>query len=343
MKKHNWICKKLQHSEYKYTDLIRQNYFDHNNYIRNKNYLPLSDSNFNVWPSLVGNSAFYKSTKQRIKRQSNYKNWLIIVFTNLDYLEVAKIWYDQLTSLGYKSHTIVALNEETFEALEGSEYRSIRAFSELTFVAGFSLHDLWLLRWKTVLGLINQGHNVFLNDADSIWKKNIDLNTVFSQNYDILHVYDRKYPRKVYDAQKFVVNGGVIAYRATDLTKKLLKIWIDECESKGCDDQDTMNRYYLEEGVVWNPHSEMLEIEQSFNRTGVIRGDSEMAGLKISVVYDGLVFRGNQPKFCDEGNFEMPNLWIYLPQADKTGESKMQMLVKYKKCFTEAIRNRYFS
>ena len=94
---------------------------------------------------------------------------------------------------------------------------------------------------------------------------------------------------------------------------------------------------------MWNPHSEMLEIEQSFNRTGVIRGDSEMTGLKISVVYDGLVFRGNQPKFCDEGNFEMPNLWIYLPQADKTGESKMQMLVKYKKCFTEAIRKRYFS
>ena len=120
--------------------------------------------------------------------------------------------------------------------------------------------------------------------------------------------------------------------------------WIDKCELKGCDDQDIMNRYYFDEGVMWTPKSGMSENEQNFNRTGVIySGISEMDGLKISVFYDGLVFRGNQPKFCDKGDLRMPNLWIYLPQAEKDGGSKMEMLVEYKQCFTEEIREEYLS
>ena len=185
---------------------------------------------------------------------------------------------------------------------------------------------------------------MFLNDADSIWKRKVELDKVFSKTTDISHVYDRKYPRKVYDAQRFVVNGGVIAYSGTDLTKKLLRTWIDRCELKGCDDQDIMNRYYLDEGVVWTPKSGMLENEQKFNRSGVISGGiSEVDGLKIWVFYDGLVFRGNQPKLCDKGSLKMPNLWIYLPQAEKDGGSKMDMLVKYRQCFTEEIREKYLS
>ena len=152
-------------------------------------------------------------------------------------------------------------------------------------------------------------------------------------------MYDRAYPKAVYDAQKFTFNGGTVAYSNTVLTRYLLKMWIDQCELKGCDDQNTMNRYYLNEGVVWSPKSEMGSHEQTFNRTGILYDDdSGIHGLKISVIYDGLIFRGNQPNFCNKGNLEMPNLWIYLPQSDKNGGSKMEMLVKYKQCFTEEIR-----
>ena len=247
----------------------------------------------------------------RIQIQLEPEQWLIIAFTNLNYLDVAKIWYNQLSTLGYNSHVLIALNNATFEALKNTEYRTKRAHSEFFFTEK-GLHDLWLLRWKTVLGLMNQGHNVFLNDADSIWKRKVELNTVFSANTDITHVYDRAYPRAVYDVQRFVFGGGTVAYSNTDLTKKLLKMWIDRCEKRSCDDQDTMNRYYLEQGVAWSPKSEMSRHEQIFNRTGVVYDDdSEINGLRVSVVSDGLIFRGNQAKLCDERKTEKPNLWIF--------------------------------
>ena len=195
-----------------------------------------------------------------------------------------------------------------------------------------------------MLGLMNQGHNVFLNDADSIWIRKVELNTVFSANTDITHVYDRAYPRAVYDVQRFVFGGGTVAYSNTDLTKKLLKMWIDRCEKRSCDDQDTMNRYYLEQGVAWSPKSEMSKHEQMFNRTGfVYDDDSGINGLRISVVSDGFIFRGNHPKLCDERHMEKPDLWVFNSQSPKNGDSKMEMLKKFKNCYTEEIRQRFFA
>lgn len=82
-------------------------------------------------------------------------------------------------------------------------------------------------------------------------------------------------------------------------------MWIDRCEKRSCDDQGTMNRYYLEQGVAWSPKSEMSKHEQMFNRTGfVYDDDSGINGLRISVVSDGFIFRGNHPKLCDERNME---------------------------------------
>ena len=43
----------------------------------------------------------------------------------MNYLSIAKLWYEQLTALGYTQHVIVTLDEETFAALENTKYSAL--------------------------------------------------------------------------------------------------------------------------------------------------------------------------------------------------------------------------
>ena len=193
-----------------------------------------------------------------------------------------------------------------------------------------------------MLGLMNQGHNVFLNDADSIWIRKVELNTVFSANTDITHVYDRAYPRAVYDVQRFVFGGGTVAYSNTYLTKKLLKMWIDRCEKRSCDDQDTMNRYYLEQGVAWSPKSEMSKHEQIFNRTGV---DHEKENQKEKLIPNPHFLTLSSLIQTNLANFMSPIKLRNLTQSRliwaKTGKNKP--IFAYFSTFSLVYTNQYTS
>lgn len=147
---------------------------------------------------------------------SNSEKWIIIAFSDITYIEVAKIWYNQLTKLGYSEHKIAALDHETYVTLKEDSYR-VMLTNEKLERSGRVLKLIWKIRLMTLNSLLKEGYNVMISDVDSIWLNYRDLNSL-PPMFDTFHSYGTTFPSDTFKKWKFVICGCIGAYRSTPNT-----------------------------------------------------------------------------------------------------------------------------
>ena len=56
----------------------------------------------------------YVPRENRYEEKDN-QSWVILGFTDINYLKVTKLWYKRLSDLGYENHLIVALDNASYQ------------------------------------------------------------------------------------------------------------------------------------------------------------------------------------------------------------------------------------
>ena len=140
----------------------------------------------------------YNSIQETFNPQYR-EDWRILGFTNMKYVDVAKIWYMQLYKLGYRNHRLAALDYTTYNYLnnftdfQGGIIYAYGAKERKSLLGGKSI---WQVRIDTVLEQLESGMNIFVIDVDSIWLKYRDF-SLLSTNVDIFHADGNPMPHDI--------------------------------------------------------------------------------------------------------------------------------------------------
>ena len=127
------------------------------------------------------------------------EKWIILGFTNMKYVEVAKVWYMQLYKLGYRNHRLGALDYTTYDYLNnitdfhGGVMYTYGARERKSVIGGKSI---WQIRIDTVVEQLEAGVNIFVIDVDSIWLKYRDF-SLLPTNVDIFHADGNPMPHDI--------------------------------------------------------------------------------------------------------------------------------------------------
>ena len=108
------------------------------------------------------------------------KGWRILGFTSFGYHQTAEMWYNQLSTLGYDTHYMVALDEASHTLMTRKGYRVLNAIMDKNRRDGklqqvsmqleqTYLRETWAVRLKVVLNKLLDGYNVYVSDTDVIW------------------------------------------------------------------------------------------------------------------------------------------------------------------------------
>ena len=213
---------------------------------------------------------FRKESKHITKEKSK---WIILGFSDINYVPVAKLWYNRLSSLGYKNHFIMALDLSTYNELIKHSYRCYKIAD--TINGKFA--NIWKLRLEIPLSYLKKGKNVFVSDVDTYWNYYFNLDEL-SQNFDAFHAYATTWPKSVWEKWGFTLCGGIAGYQANERTIKLLQELLDEClklQDK-CDDQKLLNeKYAFSYDLNWVSNIAFSEVYRYrifvFNKTFVAR------------------------------------------------------------------------
>ena len=246
------------------------------------------------------------------------KGWLIVGFTDFNYVPVAKAWVDHMKVLGYENHRIIAMDEKAFENLKRSGYNVLKAVGDVSEEKdkGQRLRKIWKMRIDTVYELLLKGYSVFITDVDSVWLKYINLDSL-PKNFDGYNAIATVHPRSAFKKWGFTLCGGLGGYRPSSKMLGVFSSLKQKC-LKNCDDQAALNTIYISNEMVWVDH-QMNGWGNNFI------GYGKRSELKIMVFDEVQVMRGGTVDDCD-------NAWIMNPMASKDVISKMKMFKKFKSC-----------
>ena len=80
-------------------------------------------------------------------------DWRVVSFVSEDYEDIARRWYHRLSNLGYRSHYLVALDDQVYGKLLKAKLRVLRA-SGFTLEKGADLSEFWRYRLKYLTCLL---------------------------------------------------------------------------------------------------------------------------------------------------------------------------------------------
>ena len=179
-------------------------------------------------------------------------SWVILGFTDINYLPVTKLWYERLSEVGYDNHIIVALDNSSFKNITiKSKYRCEKGAGELQEI-GFK--NVVKLRLASILKHLEKGKNVFVSDVDTYWNFFFDLHKL-PIHYDIFHAFGTTWPPNVFKKWGFTLCTCVAGYRGNAKTVQLFRKIIKRCGKKCCDQQVTNEIYAFVYDVRWHNHS----------------------------------------------------------------------------------------
>ncbi|KAG7340674.1 nucleotide-diphospho-sugar transferase [Nitzschia inconspicua] len=212
-------------------------------------------------------------------------NTIIIGFSDDGYKEIAWRWYQELSTLGYTEHMVVAQDRSTVEYFQakGMRHDFIHAFDleneslPLTNVSNFRKercfdydkkygntparqHQLYKRslfgsRWTYVWRQLQAGKNVLLTDVDNVFVRYKDLSELEQEPYDSIHAFAGfldAFPRNIFSQTGFTICGGMSWLRATPGVLQIVQSLIERCGCQStlhchckCDDQVVLNNIML--------------------------------------------------------------------------------------------------
>eukprot|EP00555_Chaetoceros_dichaeta_P014018 CAMPEP_0198271172 /NCGR_PEP_ID=MMETSP1447-20131203/48139_1 /TAXON_ID=420782 /ORGANISM="Chaetoceros dichaeta, Strain CCMP1751" /LENGTH=400 /DNA_ID=CAMNT_0043963607 /DNA_START=14 /DNA_END=1216 /DNA_ORIENTATION=+ len=219
---------------------------------------------------------------------SSSSNVKIVAFTDYDYLPIAKWWYQRMTNLSYTTHTLILIDNEAVEyfetinrngkenttksnegnsktqnqkqQIEQQEYNHYRTETMIVDPGKRrknKTRSLWYNRILYCLDEMKAGRNLLLTDVDNVFSRYVDPDKEFLLSpikYDAIFSLGMKFPNYVFNAQGFVVCGGMTFLRASPPTIAVLERLLVKCvggEANRCDDQVEWNKMILGD-MKWN-------------------------------------------------------------------------------------------
>ena len=206
----------------------------------------------------------------------------IVAFTDNTYAPVAKWWYQRMTNLSYTTHTLVLIDQlavEHFTSIHNHNQTMITTQSNNNGVNVIKrdstrnsddndyryrfdvqivdegkrrknkVRSLWYNRILYCLNQLKVGQSLLLTDVDNIFSRHQPLAPFYESGYDAIFALEQKFPTQVYDAQGFVVCGGMTFFKATNATIQVMERLLERCDggTKRCDDQVEWNQLLWKE------------------------------------------------------------------------------------------------
>ena len=185
---------------------------------------------------MFGKYVHIEEYKETIQHQS----WVILGFTDINYLPVTKLWYKQLSEIGYHNHMIIALDDKSYNNVtKQGQYRCERGAGK---IQGKGFESIVKLRVATVLEYLEKRKNVFVSDVDSYWNYYFDLNKL-PPHYDTFHAIATTWPPDVFKKWGFTLCTCIAGYRANNKTIHLVRKILNRCGEK-CSDQEVTNKIH---------------------------------------------------------------------------------------------------
>ena len=276
------------------------------------------------------------------KFNKSSSTWIIVAFSDINYFTVAKLWYDQMTEIGYNIHNIACLDTLTYKRFQQMEYRSFIVV-ETSSVKKLDLTSIWKARIGTIQKFLNKNLNVFISDVDTIWLRYMDLDALMKgsmvakkydlavlpeRKYDSIHALGTTFPNNVFRNQGFVLCGCFAGYRSNQHTKDLFSLISRKCE-KGCDDQETINNVLMDN----------FKMEYSFaygSNSSLDTTDKRREGVSSTLLYNNLILSYSEmQRGC---KLDCRTALAISPLAPKTSLAKIKMFIKYRNCFQTSVK-----
>jgi len=290
------------------------------------------------------------------KHQPKNNKWIILGFASTSYLFSAKMWYHQLSSLGYTEHVIVALDRKLYDELtynntldDHNYYRVLPSGPSNRYLDEPSRHmkgegyllSIWSMRLEKVSQLLEEGFNVFVTDIDSIWLKYIPMQQL-SREYDVLHTICGTWPPAMYKTWGFVVCAGVAGYRSTEATRYMVKSLAGRCYP-ACDDQVALNlhtyhhlghmEWTIPAGTVVNQTERVIpKFENELDP--LITGETTKIYKVKAMIFQESTIRRKGVRNCKDAK----GSWIVSPPVAKTGNAKIIMYAHFSACLNNGTR-----
>ena len=276
------------------------------------------------------------------------ENWLILGFTDKEHLPVAKIWFMQLKSLGYKNHKIAMFDSETYNSLKKHKDFS----TSVILASGTDSQTFFQRKISTIVDYLQAKINVFMTNIDSVWLKHRDLRNL-PINVDIFHTDGYPNPNEVaskwHDVYEkaFTLSSQSVGFRATENCIKMTKKWLDFYNQKlvftGMDfKQIEKTSEFSDTQVLLNHlYAYYFDIEWSHipGFTGVYGKLRKHSNKNIDfdlnvMVFDPLkVIKGGQPYNCLLPRAHKP--WIMNPRNVFKGvRNQLGMFYVYRDCMS---------
>ncbi|GFH46293.1 hypothetical protein CTEN210_02767 [Chaetoceros tenuissimus] len=184
----------------------------------------------------------------------------IVAFTSVDFLPMAKHWYNRLTELGYTTHVLVLIDEQSiqeFTAINQDNTDEYYRFEIQLVEKGTKRKDmvqsLWYHRILYCVQQLKLGTSLLVSDTDVVFQRYIPIEELSHENYDVMLAEALMFPKHVFEQQGFVFCGCLTFLKATKATLTVWERLLEQCDggTKRCDDQVEMN-VLLAESMEWD-------------------------------------------------------------------------------------------
>lgn len=251
------------------------------------------------------------------------------------YYEIGRLWYNQLTNLGYASHMLLAPSQQAAHLFRDSDFRhdvmdmfppnQTRWPCELRKLKiGKQQYrrKLFAMRWDYVLQRLKGGRHVLLSDVDNIFSRHLPMSVMEESEYDVYHAYVHDFPHNVIQTLGgFSMCGCLTWVRASTAGIRFVESLLQSCmvnRTVGCgplcDDQMEMGSLYAFHSfrnANWNVPD---GLNVSFWKPS-ISGIVHVTGHKFTFWDVNTVYRGNIAGM--EGRCPHQN-WVAMPSNSMT-------------------------
>ena len=217
------------------------------------------------------NENYETSTSQHHIFSGNDDKVKIVAFTDLTYAPVAKWWYQRMSDLSYKTHTLVLIDDAAVQHFtkisqsnetnpsDSNKRKNIYRFEKQIIDEGKrrknKVRSLWYNRILYCLNQLRAGQSLLLTDVDNIFSRYEPLGQFYDSEYDAYFALEMKYPTYVFKKMGFVLCGGMTFLKSSEATIKVVEKLLNLCDQpdhpKRCDDQVELNNMLVKD-MAWN-------------------------------------------------------------------------------------------
>ena len=123
----------------------------------------------------------------------------IVAFTDINYVPIAKKWFDRLVELGYRrDEVVIACNDrESYNALHAENYTVEECFivepDRKRLEMGL-MRQLMMERLKYAVRQLQMGTSLLVTDVDNIFMRHVPLEEFYKEPFDVIHANEMKFP-----------------------------------------------------------------------------------------------------------------------------------------------------